>query len=294
MDMKLALILILMITSVLLFSFIALSFISEARKYEAKRKRLNQLNFKNNRDLSVEEAVESITRFVDMYIFKMKPTPKDKELSINLKMIGWDKYFGPREWKSFVLFMCILGFIVGGVLAMISKIYGAFVGCMFVVLPSMFMHTEVKDKKTKLLDKFPDIIIITEGYLSAGFTLSKAVEETIPFAGKAWGPILKKLIADMELMGVESALNNLKEATTIPEVKEFASLVKIAYSQGDVGESFSSQADRMLSIQEDLMMSKIAGRRSLAAVANAPVILSVFLLIGAPAIANVMEMSMMG
>lgn len=293
MDIKLMLIIVLMIVAVLLFSFIGLSFISEAKRYEEKKKRLNQLNFKDNRDVSIEEAIDKITKIVDMYIFKIKTSPKDKALNINLKMIGWDKYFGPKEWKSFVIFMSFIGVVAGLLFGVLSPIYGLFIAMMFTVLPTVFLSTEIKDKKMKLMDKFPDIIIITEGYLSAGFTLSKAMEETIPFAGKSWQPILKKLVADIELMGVESALNNLKEATTIPEVREFASLVKIAYAQGDVGESFSSQADRMLTIQEDMMMAKIAGRRSLASVANAPTILAVFLLIGAPAVTKIMEMSAM-
>lgn len=287
MDIKLILIMILMIVAVVLFSFIGLSFVSEAKKYEARKKRLNQLNFKDDRDVSIEEAIDKITKIVDMYIFKVKPTPKDKELSVHLKMIGWDKYFGPKQWRSFVIFMALFGGIIGVIFAVISPIYGAFIGAMFIVLPSVFLSTEVKNIKSKLMDKFPDIIVITEGYLSAGFTLSRAMEETIPFSGKAWEPILKKLVADIELMGVDSALSNLKEATTIPEVREFASLVKIAYAQGDVGESFSSQADRMLTIQEDLMLAKIGGRRSLATVANGPVLLSVFLLIGAPALSKV-------
>lgn len=291
MDFKLTLIVILMIVSVVLFSLIALSFISAAKKYEARKKRLDQLKFKEDRDLSVEEAIEKITNFVDMYILKLKPSPKDKQTEIKLRMVGWDKYFGYKEWKAVKIFMGIVGIVVMSLLYKISAIYAAFVGITLMVVAPVFFHLEVEDKRTKILDKFPDLIIITEGYLAAGFTLSKAMEEAIPFSGKTWGPILKKLVADMELMGVDHALSELKASTNVAEVREFASLVKIAYEQGDVGESFTSQAERMRTIQEDLMMTKIGRRKSLATTANLPVLLSVFLLIGAPAVAKVMEIS---
>lgn len=291
MDIKLTMIVVLMVVSVVLLSFIMLSYISEAKKYEARKKRLDQLNFKSERDVSIEEAIDKITKFVDVYILKIKPSEKDKELELKLRMIGWDKYFGYKEWRCFVIFMACVGGVFFLVASIISPAYGAMVGGMCAVMPSLFLHNESNDVKLKILDKLPDIIIITEGYLSAGYTLPKAIEETIPFSGKTWMPILKKLVADMELMGIDYALNNLKNATNVPEVREFASLVKIAYSQGDVGESFVTQAERMEVIQEDINMQKIASRRSLAAVANAPVILAVFLLVGAPAVSKVLEMS---
>lgn len=291
MDFKLIIIVGLMIASVVLFSLIALSFIVNAKKYEAKKKRLNQLNFKKaNNDVSVEEAIEKITKFVDTYVLKITPSQKEQEIEIKLKMIGWDKYFGYKEWKAFRVFMAIVGIVLMIFLSVISRVYGMFVGGVLIIAPDLFFKVQVDEVVDKLLDKFPDLIVITEGYLSAGFTLPKAIEETIPFVGKTWCPILKKLVADMELMGIDYALNGLKEATNIPEVREFASLVKIAYEQGDVGESFTTQAERMLIMQEDLMLKKINGRRSLAAVANAPTILAVFLLVGAPAMEKIMNM----
>ena len=293
--MKIQLIYILLLVSVtIVLTTINISrFAVELKKSRERRKRLGQLSFKEDKDVTVEEALERITSFMEIYVFKTKKKQKDIALEIRLRMIGWDKYFGEREWKAFSMFMLFVGVGLGLVFSLISPTYGLFVGGFLSAMPMIYFHMETKDVRFKLLSKFPDVIIIINGYLKAGYTLNKAIEETIPFAGKRWGMLLTKLVADMDMMGVDHALEELKVSTDIPEVREFCSLVKIAYAQGTVGDSFETQAIRMRMIQEDIMLQKIAARRSLAIVAQAPTMLAVFVIVGAPAMKQVMEISTM-
>lgn len=292
MDFNFMIIMILVVFAIVLFSVIAASWKSEVKKYNSRKKRVDQLSFGNTeKDVSVEEFVHGITNFIDKKVLKIKESESDILLAKKLKMVELDKHFGVREWKAFRIFMGFVGIGIGMLFGFVSPVFGGFVGLFMVVSPTLFLNTQAKEVRMKLLTKFPDIIMIMEGYLSAGFTLNRAIEETIKFGGNTWTPILKKMVTDMEVMGVEYALNELKEMSDVDEIREFAALVKIAYQQGDVGSSFTSQIERMRVIQEDVIMQKIAGRRSLAVAANAPTMLAVFILVGAPAIGNLMTLS---
>lgn len=265
----------------------------EAKKIKERRKRQNQLMFVEEKDVTVEEAIEKITEIMEIYVFKSKAKPKDILTEIRLRMIGWDKYFEAEQWKAFSVFMIFVGIAIGFTFSFINTAYGVLVGGFFALMPQIYYLMETKDVRFSLLSQFPNIIILINGYLRAGYTLDRAIESTVPFTGKRWSIMLTKLAADIEMMGVDYALNELKLTTDIPEVREFCSLVKIAYAQGSVGDSFESQAMRMRSVQEDIMLQKIAARRSLAIVAQAPTMLAVFLLVGAPAVKQVMEMTSM-
>lgn len=295
MDIKFMIIMSLVVFAIVLLSVIMASWNSERKKYNSRKKRVEQLSFGNtSKDVSIEEFVGGVTNFIDKKVLKIKPSDSDILLGKKLKMVDLDKYFGVTEWKAFRIFMGFVGIGVGILFSFLHPAFGAFVGLFLIVAPTLFLNTQAKEVRMKLLTKFPDIIMIMEGYLSAGFTLNRAIEETIKFGGSTWTPILKKMVTDMEVMGVEYALNELKEMSDVDEIREFASLVKIAYQQGDVGSSFTSQIERMRVIQEDVIMQKIAGRRSLAVAANAPTMLAVFVLVGAPAIGNLMTLTSAG
>ena len=295
MDYQFMLILFLVVISIIMLTTILVSWGKEVKKYNSRKKRVDQLSFNaKEKDVSVDQFIGGLTNFVDKKILKVKPSDSDILLEKRLKMVELDKQFGVKEWKVFKMFMCFVGVLAGGIFALVNVWFGAFVGVFLSIAPSLFLHIQAKEVRLKLLTKFPDIIMIMEGYLSAGFTLNKAVEETIKFGGTTWTPILKKMVADMDIMGVEYALNELKEMSDVDEIREFASLVKIAHEQGDVGGSFTAQVERMRVIQEDVIMQKIDGRRSLAVAANMPTMIAVFILVGAPALGNLMMISTAG
>lgn len=263
------------------------------KKSIERRKRANQLVFKNEKDVSVEEALGHITEFMETYIYKRKKSPKDELLEIRLKMIDFDKYFGAREWKAFSIFMVFVSIALLIILSFVSTTYALIASGIMLIMPQAYYFSQVKDVRFALLSKFPNIITLINGYLKAGYTLEKAVIATIPFAGKKWAPILTKFVTDIDLMGVEYALNNLKLATDIPEVREFCSLVKVAYEQGDVGSSFEDQAVRMKEVQRNVLKQKIEARKSMTILAQGPTLLAVFILAGAPVVKQVSEITTM-
>lgn len=270
-----------------------LNVIMYIKKSRERRKRANQLVFKNEKDVSVEEALGHITEFMETYVYKRKKSPKDELLEIRLKMIDFDKYFGAREWKAFSVFMVFVSIVLLIILSFVSTTYAMIASGIMLIMPQAYYFSQVKDVRFELLSKFPNIITLINGYLKAGYTLEKAVIATIPFAGKKWGEILTKFVTDIDLMGVEYALNNLKVATDIPEVREFCSLVKVAYEQGDVGSSFEDQAVRMKEVQRNVLKQKIEARKSMTILAQGPTLLAVFILAGAPVVKQVSEITTM-
>lgn len=285
------LILIAIVVSVTLVNILSVTVY--VKKNIERKKRRDQLVFKDDRDISVEEALEKITDFVETYIYKKKKSPQDELTEIRLKMIEFDKYFGAREWRAFSIFMVILGFVLMLILSTVNMTYGLVAGIILMVMPQIYYVSQVKEVRFEMLSKFPKIITLINGYLEAGYTLEKAVRATIPFAGKRWEKQLIKFVTDIDLLGVEYALNNLKVATDIPEVREFCSLVKVAYEQGSVGSSFEDQAIRMESVQNDVIRQKIESRKGLTILAQGPTLLAVFILAGAPVIKQVTEMTQM-
>lgn len=291
MSLSIILMIVMMSAGIFLGSFIIGSLLVEKKKHSDYKKRVDQLSFRTNKDVSLEQFIDKVTQYVDTYIFKGKNNPKDSRLNVKLKMIGWDKYFEAQQWRAVKVATLMLGGVIAVLFGLISPPFGLVVGGIIAIMPDLLFKNEVKEKRDKLLAAFPDIIIIMQGYLEAGMTLVEAIVQTIPFANRAWMPVLKKMASDIELMGVEHALNELRDATDLQEVKEFASIVKVAYAQGDVGDSFKAQAERMYSIQEDRVLIKIGKRRNLAVVAQAPTMISVFILVGAPAIRQVIDMT---
>lgn len=282
------------IAIVIIVTFVnILNVIMHIKKSRERRKRANQLVFKNEKDVSVEEALGYITEFMETYIYKRKKSPKDELVEIRLKMIEFDKYFGAREWKAFSLFMVFLAIALAAILYLISPTYAMIAGGIILIMPQAYYHSQVKDVRVELLGKFPNIITLINGYLKAGYTLEKAVIATIPFAGKKWSKLLTSFVTDIDLRGAEYALNNLRLATDIPEVREFCSLVKVAYEQGDVGSSFEDQAIRMKVVQRDVLKQKIAARKSMTILAQGPTLLAVFILAGAPVVKQVAEITSM-
>lgn len=292
MDIKLIILVLVGLTvTVTFYNIIALSV--QVKKEYARRKRVNQLIYKDKEDMSLEEALDKITNFVETYITKNKESQHDKRLEIQLKMVELDKYFGAKEWKAFNVFMALLGLVLMIPLAAINTMYGVFVGVLLIVMPKIYFLSQLSSVRYSLISRFPDIISLINGYLRAGYTLDRAVASTIPFAGKRWGKLLTKMVADMEMMGVVYSLNNLKNSTDLDDVSEFCSLVKVAYEQGDIGTSFEDQAERMKFLQRDNVKKKIGRRKSMVILAQGPTILSVFIIAGAQAVEEILKVTSM-
>lgn len=187
-----------------------------------------------------------------------------KNLQNDLEFVNWHKQFNALTFRAFQVVLLVVS-IVG--IFMISKnlIMTLLVGGIINATIPFLMKSEIKKREKALLQEFPDLIRIMQGYLSTGFTFPEAFENTIPFVGPGWQKPLREAVVDMKLIGTKDALEKFKEKSRLPEAKEFTSMIILAIEQGGREEdAFEAQADNIHSISLDVMESKIVGRNAMA------------------------------
>jgi Flp pilus assembly protein TadB len=154
------------------------------------------------------------------------------------------------------------------------------------------LNNSAKNRKDKLLAEFPDFIKITEGFLDAGFTFTKAVENSIKYVEIEWQDYLKKLLIDSELYGIDSSLENFKNDLNLFEVKEFVSIVRLNLEQGgSAKESFLSQADRVLEIRKNVLLMKIGKRQIIGTMLQAPLLLCNIMVFALPVVKSMTSLT---
>ncbi|MBQ3420825.1 MAG: hypothetical protein IJH34_04000 [Romboutsia sp.] len=279
------------ILAVVFFLKSLFSLSSEFVNYGAHKRRLKQLRFNKRRDLNTNDLVDSITDIVDSHIFKSNK-PKDlKQIEKKLILAGWDKTFTPLQYKAVNVFLKLVGLAFLVIFGVNNIWLGLFMGAIPAFAMEILLANTISQKKDQILVYFPELISIIQGYLEAGIPLIEAISYACPFAGEAWGPLLEKLVVDSEINSIEYALDELKRRIDILEVKEFASLVKLAYVQGsNVVESFEAQSKRMDAIKFEYNQMKIQKRRSMGVMVQMPMLLMIFVAFGLPIVPQLGEM----
>lgn len=283
--------------SIVFFLKSLFSLSSEFANYSAHKKRLKQLRFSDKRELNAQDLIEGITDVIDEHIFS-KQKPNDlKKIEKKLAMSGWDEYFEPIQYKAVSTALKIGGLFIFTAFTVASKfstsgfLVGSLMGLIIGFSIEILLKNEISNRKSKILNHFPELISIIKGYLEAGIPLVEAIAYATPFSGEGWEPLLKKMVIDAELNNIEYALDELKRKVDLLEVKEFASLVKLAYIQGsNVAESFEAQAKRMESIKHEVNQMKIQSRRSMGVLVQMPMLLMVFFAFGLPLYPQLKEM----
>ena len=279
------------ILAVIFFLKSLFSFSSEFINYGAHKKRLKQLKFNKRRDLNTQELVETITDIVDNHVFKSKRPTDLKKIEKKIILAGWDKTFTPLQYKAVNVFLKLMGVGFFALFGIRNIWLGLFMGAIPMFAMEILLANTISQKKDQILNFFPELISIIQGYLEAGIPLVEAISYACPFAGEAWGPLLEKMIVDSEINSIEYALDELKRRVDILEVKEFASLVKLAYIQGsNVIESFEAQSKRMDAIKYEYNQMKIQKRRSMGVMIQMPMLLMVFFAFGLPIAPQLTEM----
>ncbi|MFJ8531407.1 type II secretion system F family protein [Bacillus sp. NPDC094106] len=273
-------------------------FLFSTENYSTHKKRLKQLEFNNNIDLTEDEQtrafVEKITRPVLRYIIpKMKIRNMD-ELEKDLKMTKWDKYFNASQYMAMNVTLKIIGVVALVLLIPVSIPFALIWFTAFFFLFGFLFNNSVKENKAKLLAGFPDFIRITRGYLSAGIPFTQAVEGSIPYVGEAWRPLLQEFIVNCDIHSVEEAIDKLREKVDIFAVRELLSLVRLNLEQGaDVRESFERQIDKVREMQLEAIMNKIAKRQLLAMALQGPLLLTLIGAFGLPTFYSMTTLSSM-
>lgn len=266
------------------------------RDTKVDKRRSEQLNFSNKRtssqDMSTAELVELITKPARSYILPSMEVSDTKFTKLEEKIIlsGW-KGFTPTTYIALDVTLKILAGVMGCLFAAeniwLGLIWGVLLGF---GMPYLF-NNSIKNRTFALLQEFPDFIRITQGFLISGMPLVEAIENAIPYVGPTWKPVLEEFLVNANLYSQNDCLDMLKTTVPIFEVNEFFSLLQLNLEQGiDVRECFESQADKIKGMQMDVIMGKINGRKTMATIVQAPLMLCMMAGFMLPTISGMLNM----
>lgn len=272
-----------------------LTLVFSMENYNVHRKRLKQLKFqKKKEDADLSEIIDTVTKPVIAHVFsKWKPKRLD-ELEIDLKMAKWDKNFTAVQYRALSLLLKAIGVGAFALLYNVSSAMAIIWAVLLIFGMDFLFRNSIKNRKARLISDFPDFIRITEGYLSANVTFSKAVAESIKYVGDEWKPILQNFVIECDLKGIDEALEGLKKEVDLFEVKEFVALIKLTLEQGgDAKESFTAQADKIRELQMDMIAVKIGRRQTMGIILQGPLLLCNLLVFGLPTVGSMTSFSSM-
>lgn len=257
------------------------------------QKRMRQLQFSDDKKTNedTKEAINKITAPVIRYLFPWLKVRDVEVLNRDLRIAGWDDYFNAEQYRAMNILLKVLGVILGVLFYNVSP----FMGVIWFVLPffglGFFFKNSLKERQNKIFQAFPDFIRVIQGYLSAGVPLAKAVEEAFPYMSPEWKKIMKSFLINTNLMSLNEAIERINDDVDIFEIQEFFSLIKLNLEQGiDVKESFSSQREKVMDLQYEVMLKKIGQRQLMATLVQGPLLLTLIVAFGLPTLDAMMNL----
>lgn len=266
---------------------------STVEEYRVYQKRLKSLNFDKKEDADLKGIIDSATKPIISHILPHLSIKNPEKIEKDLKMAKWDKYMTAQQFIALNYGLKMLSIILFAVIYPTSSFIAI---VWFVVLffgISFLMRNSANNRRTALMNEFPDLIRIAQGYISIGYPIAKAFEYSIKFVGEEWQDILRDFVVTDNLSGVDKALERLKEEVDVFEVREFVSLIRFILEQGgDAKSGFESQANKIQGMLEDVMMLKIGKRKTMSIIIQAPLLLAIMAAFGLPTIQSMMNLGM--
>lgn len=265
-------------------SLFGLLFSMDSHKNHQKRMRQLQFSEDGNKvNDETREAINKITSPVIRYLFPRLKLRDTETLNRELKIAGWDGYFDADQYRALNIILKVIGVILGAVFYQFSPLVGA----VWFILPffglGFFFKNSLKERQQKIFQAFPDFIRVIQGYLSAGVPLAKAVEESFPYMTPEWKKIMKSFLINTNLMSLQEAIERINDDVNIFEIQEFFSLIKLNLEQGiDVKESFTSQREKVMDLQYEVMLKKIGQRQLMGTLIQGPLLLTLIFAFGLP------------
>lgn len=256
--------------------------------YKMHKKRMRQLNFANKKDDEISSFIERISAPADKWLSPRLIIKDRDEVAKQLQFTGWDKYFSPEAYMSFDLTLKVAAFFVVLFMYFVDALL---VGILWGVVLFFGLHfilsNAISSRKDKLFAAFPDFLRVTQGFLSSGMPLMSALEKTFRYVNPEWQKLLEDFMVDFNTGSIEIALENLKSATDMFEVREFAVLLKLIVDQGgNLKDGFDAQVDSIKDMQRFLLEKKIAKRKTLAILIQAPLLICIFIVFGLPLVGD--------
>lgn len=278
--------------SLLLLSRTILLLFFKLENHKLNKERLRQLNFEDNKDNDeeVRALIDKITQPIVQNVFPRFDIGDLEGLQRDLKLVGWDTKFTPIQYLALIYLGRALGIIIGLLLLSTSKFMAILWGAVLFLVPNLLLKNAANNKRSKILMEFPDFIRVAQGYLSAGFPLTRAARESIRYVGEDWQKILEKFVVTAEISGIEAALDGLAVDADIYEAREFVSLIHLTLEQGgNAKEGFSQQANRIQEMLYDSMMKKVGEREIYGIIVQGPLLLCNIIVFGLPTFSNMMN-----
>lgn len=252
------------------------------------KKRLKQLQFNQKRsssdDMDMQRLVETITSPVAKHLIpKLNLTTDKAQLDRDLEMAQWNKIFTSITFIAMNLTLKIVGVIVLIILGQKSMAFGLvwFVALFFGF--KLLFNNAKNERAFRLLCEFPDLIRITQGFLMSNMPLPEAFENTVPYIGKEWSPIIREFVINSEIYSQEECIDIISSKVDIFEVRELWSLIKLNAEQGiDIKECFTNQAEKVRTMQLEVMLNKIGKREMYSIAIQGPLLLSMIVGFGLP------------
>ena len=268
----------------LMFSKNVLNWAFSMENYFVHKKRLKQLQFEKN----IEELISSLSNPVGKYIIPKLKNINEEKIQTKLDFSGWNKYFSAKNFIAFDLTLKIVAVIFFILLASTGNTFiGVIWGGILSFALNFFVDNKIDAKKEKIFSDFPNFLRVTQGFLSSGMPFIPAIEKTLPYVNEVWQELLKNLIIDFKTYNIETALDNLKNTTNTFEIKEFVILIKLILENGgSVKDGFESQTESIAEMQQFLLEKKIAKRKTLGILVQAPAMLCIFVTFGLPIVGD--------
>ena len=266
------------------------------RDMKMDKKRKAQLNFDNKRtssqDMNAMGLIDTVTNPVRKYILPKINVNETKRarLEKDIMLADW-KGFDATTFMALDITLKCVGLIFG--LIFLTK--STFMAILWFIIPffglRILFNNSISNRKYNLLSEFPDFIRITQGFLCSDIPLVEAIENTIPFVGPTWKPLLREFVINANIYSQNECINELKEKVPIFEVNELWSLIQLNLDQGvDVRQSFDNQAEKVKALQKEVMLNKITKRQMLATLIQAPLLLCMMAGFGLPTFKNMINL----
>lgn len=270
--------------------FTLFSTMNETKLYQ---QRLKSLNFERKEDADLKGIIDTATKPIISYILPHISIKKPEQIEKDLKMSRWDKYMNVKQYIALKYALKLLGIIAFLIIYPQSSFMAVI---WFVVLffgLNFLMRNSANNRRQKLMNEFPDLIRISQGYISIGYPIAKAFEYSMKFVGEEWQEVLRDFVVTDNLSGIDKALDKLKEDVDVFEVREFISLIKFILEQGgDAKSGFESQANKIQSMLEDVLLLKIGKRKTMSIIIQAPLLLAIMAAFGLPTLQSMMNLGM--
>lgn len=259
------------------------------------KKRLKQLQFNKKRtSLTEDKAKVFIDKFTNPVATKIIPKLNINDDSLtqlekDLEMGQWNKFFTPLTFNAMNVTLKILAVFVFLIFMQKSLIFALILLVIIGFGFKFLFNNSIKQRKFKLLCEFPELIRTIQGYLMSNIPLPKAIENSLPYVGDEWRPILREFVINSEVYSQSECIDMLSNKVDIFEVRELWSLIKLNSEQGiDIKECFTNQAEKVRTLQLEVMMDKIEKRHMLSVAVQGPLLLDMIVIFGLPTFVQMM------